>query len=143
MIDVINKLEEIKKNVTNIFFKESKENRNNIVFSKIVSSDVDVPLAKSEQINFDYPPALFIFNACICTDPKYGGTQFSAYNKESAYDEEGGYGWISGTEKFLKPEEVKQIMIGYIEQIPEEGASEENWVSYFCDKYGFDFFTTC
>jgi hypothetical protein len=53
------------------------------------------------------------------------------------------YGWQSWTEKFLEPEEMKQIMLGYLEQLPETGASEENWKAYFCDKLGYGFDTLC
>lgn len=53
------------------------------------------------------------------------------------------YGWISRSGKFLEHEEMKQIMLGYLEQLPETGASEENWKAYFCDKLGYDFDTLC
>jgi len=121
-----------------IFIKEQRENatKEGVVVSTTTEfSKVDVPLCEVAQMYFyDRPTAPF--TASIWTDPTYGGTSF----KMDSIDD---YGWISRTDKFLEPEEVKKIMLGYIAQIPEDGASEENWKAYFCDRYGFDFDTLC
>lgn len=97
--------------------------------------EVEVPLCEDAQDCFYQCPTAK-FNADIWTDPTYGGTQFTM---DSIDD----YGWSASIDKFLEPEEVKKIMLGYIEQIPAEGASEENWKAYFCDRWGFDFDTLC
>ena len=96
-------------------------------------STVEVPLCEDAQIYF-YERPTAKFNANVWTDPTYGGTHFTM---DSIDD----YGWGSGTDNFLEPEEIKQIMLGYLEQLPETGASEENRKAYFCDKLGYDFDT--
>ena len=96
-------------------------------------SEVEVPLCEDAQDCF-YERPTAKFNADIWTDPTYGGTQFTM---DSIDD----YGWSASVDKFLEPEEVKQIMLGYLEQLPAEGASEENWKAYFCDRHGFEFDT--
>lgn len=98
-------------------------------------STVEVPLCEDAQTYF-YERPTAKFNANVWTDPTYGGTQFTM---DSIDD----YGWSSGTDNLLEPEELKQIMLGYLEQLPETGASEENWKAYFCDKLGYDFDTLC
>lgn len=98
-------------------------------------SDVEVPLCEDDQVYFyDRPTAKF--HASIFTDPVVGGTSFTM---DSIDD----YGWSSHSDKILDPEKVKALMIGYLDQIPETGASEENWKAYFCDKLGYDFDTLC
>ena len=98
-------------------------------------SEVEVPLCEAAQGYFYYRPTAK-FSACVWTEPANGGTRF----KMDSVDD---YGWISRSGKFLEPEEMKQIMLGYLEQLPETGASEENWKAYFCDKLGYDFDTLC
>lgn len=133
-------IEDIKKKYVgaDIFIKEQRENatKEGVVVSTTVEfSEVDVPLCEMAQMYFyDRPTASF--TASIWTDPTYGGTNF----KMNSTDD---YGWISHTDKFLDPEYVKKMMLSYIAQLPEEGASEENWKAYFCDKWGFDFDTLC
>lgn len=96
-------------------------------------SEVVVSLCEEAQDCF-YERPTAKFDADIWTDPTYGGTQF----KMSSIDD---YGWSASKDEFLEPEEVKQIMLGYLEQLPAEGASEENWKAYFCDRHGFEFDT--
>lgn len=98
-------------------------------------SEVEVPLCEEAQICFYQRPTAR-FNADIWTDPTYGGTQFTM---DSIDD----YGWSASTDKLLDPEVVKQAMIDYINQVPADGASEENWKSFFCDKMGLEFDTLC
>lgn len=94
-------------------------------------SDVEVPLCEDDQVYFyDRPTAKF--HASIFTDPVVGGTSFTM---DSIDD----YGWSSHSDKILDPEKVKALMIGYLDQIPETGASEENWKDYFCETLGFTF----
>lgn len=94
-------------------------------------TEVEVPLCEDDQVYFyDRPTAKF--RASIFTEPVVGGTSFTM---DSIDD----YGWVSHSDKILEPENVKALMIGYLDQIPETGASVENWKSYFCDKLGCDF----
>lgn len=103
--------------------------------TKITFSEVEVPICEEAQDYFyDRPTAKF--GASVWTEPKYGGTSFFM---DSVDD----YGWRSHTEEKLESSKVKEIMVGYIEQLPEGGASEENWKEYFCGKLGFDFDTLC
>lgn len=98
-------------------------------------SEVEVPLCEVAQGYFyDRPTAKF--SAYVWTEPVNGGTRF----KMDSVDD---YAWISRSGKFLEPEEMKQVMIDYINQVPADGASEENWKSFFCDKMGFEFDTLC
>ena len=122
--------------ITNISIKERRKNTTEagvMVSTTTEFSEVDVQLCKDEQMYF-YNRPTGAFTAFVWTDPTYGGTSFTM---DSIDD----YGWHSWTEKFLDPEEVKQIMFGYLEQLPETGASEENWKAFFCDNLGFDFDT--
>lgn len=94
-------------------------------------TDVEVPLCEDDQVYFyDRPTAKF--HASIFTEPVVGGTSFTM---DSIDD----YGWSSHSDKILDPEKVKALMIGYLDQIPETGASEENWKDYFCETLGFTF----
>ena len=106
-----------------------------IASTNIKYSEVEVPLCEEAQGYFyDRPTAQF--GANVWTDPQHGGTSFFM---DSVDD----YGWCSSTDKMLEASRVKEIMVGYIEQLPEDGASEENWKAYFCGKLGFDFDTLC
>lgn len=105
-----------------------------IASTQIKFSEVEVPLCEEAQGYFyDRPTAKF--DASVWTD-KDGGTSFFM---DSVDD----YGWCSRTKEKLDDSKVKEIMVGYIEQLPEGGASEENWKEYFCGKLGFDFGTLC
>lgn len=98
-------------------------------------SEVEVPLCEEAQDYFyDRPTAKF--GANVWKEPTHGGTSFFM---DSVDD----YGWCSRTEEKLESSKVKEIMVGYIEQLPECGASEENWKEYFCGKLGFDFDSLC
>jgi len=102
--------------------------------TKIKFSEVEVPLCEEAQYYFyDRPTAKF--GASVWTEPKHGGTSF-------CMDSVDDYGWVSRTKETLETSKVKEIMVGYIEQLPDGGASEENWKEYFCGKLGFDFFDT-
>ena len=104
-----------------------------VVSSTTEFTEVDVLLCTDAQLSF-YNQPTGTFTASVWTDPTYGGTFF----KMKSIDD---YGWRSRTNKFIESESVKKIMLGYITQIPEDGASTENWKAYFCDKLGFDFDT--
>lgn len=105
-----------------------------IATTQIKFSEVEVPLCEESQGYFyDRPTAKF--GANVWTDT-HGGTSFFM---DSVDD----YGWCSRTKEKLESSKVKEIMVGYIEQLPEGGASEENWKEYFCGKLGFDFDTLC
>ena len=133
-------VEDIKKKYVSadIFIKEKRDNARDdgvVVSTTTEFSTVEVPLCEDAQMYFyDRPTARF--TAKIWTDPTYGSTGFTM---DSIDD----YGWSASTKEFLDPEKVKKIMLGYIEQLPDTGASEENWKAYFCDKLGFDFDTLC
>lgn len=119
-----------------IYIKEQRENATKegvVVSTTIEFSEVDVPLCKDAQLSF-YNRPTGTFTASIWTDPTYGGTSI----KMKSIDD---YGWVSRTSKFIDPESVKKIMLAYLEQITEAGASKENWKAYFCNKLGFGFDT--
>lgn len=106
-----------------------------IASTQIKFSEVEVPLCEEAQGYFyDRPTAKF--GANVWTEPTHGGTSFFM---DSVDD----YFWCSRTKEKLEDSKVKEIMVGYIEQLPEGGASEENWKEYFCGKLGFDFDTLC
>ncbi len=99
--------------------------------TNIKFSEVEVPLCESAQDYFyDRPTAKF--GANVWTEPTHGGTSFFMDSVDDYY-------WCSRTKEILEDSKVKEIMVGYIEQLPEGGASEENWKEYFCGKLGFDF----
>ena len=128
--DMVEHLESLQKKYAcaDIFVKEVRDNEG--VSTTTEFSEVDVALCEFAQDCFyDRPTAKF--SADIWTDPTYGGTGF---HMESIDD----YGWSASTEKFLDVEEVKKIMLGYINQLPEDGASEENWKAYFGAIPGFE-----
>ena len=94
-------------------------------------TEVEVPLCKDDQVYcYDCPNGKF--RAAIFTEPVVGGTSFMMGSIDD-------YWWVSYSDKILDPEKVKALMIGYLDQIHETGASEENWKAYFCDKLGCDF----
>lgn len=94
-------------------------------------SEVEVPLCEEAQECFyDRPTARF--GANVWTKPQHGGTSFFMDSVDDYY-------WCSRTKEILDEAKVKEIMVGYIEQLPEDGASEENWKEYFCGKLGFNF----
>lgn len=94
-------------------------------------TEVEVPLCKDDQVYcYDCPNGKF--RAVIFTEPVVGGTNFIMGSIDD-------YVWSSHSDKILDPEKVKALMIGYLDQIPETGASEENWKDYFCETLGFTF----
>lgn len=128
--DMVNAVEALQKKFVRADISyETKYDKDGV--ADISFTEVEVPLCEDDQVYFyDRPTARF--HASIFTEPVVGGTSFTM---DSIDD----YGWASHSDKILDPEKVKALMIGYLDQIPETGASEENWKDYFCETLGFTF----
>jgi len=105
-----------------VYVKESNE-------SVTMMSSVDVPLCEDARIDF-YDRPVGRFFGKVWTEPRYAGTFFHMDSVDDFF-------WTASTKKLLSVDEIKELMVEYLKQVPETGASEENWKEFF-KNHGLD-----